>query len=211
MERLTKLVAIILFLVAVWNIIPEGKIELNYVNNNNLHQQLTLYRIAEEQKQKELEELMREMAKNYNLTLTMDLRTKCNLFASDYDYLLQGTELEGIGQALEQAETKYNINGLYLMGLCILESGWGTSDFAVYRNNLVGWNAIDSNPNQATTFESKEHCILYVAEKLQKNYLTEGGAYFEGYTAKDIDIHYCTDTEHANKIINIVNQLVEKI
>ena len=62
---------------------------------------------------------------------------------------------------------------------------------------------------QATTFESKEHCILYVAEKLQKNYLTEGGTYFEGYTAKDIDKHYCTDKQHANKIVQIVNELAE--
>lgn len=211
MERLTKLVAIILFLIVVWNVIPEGKIELNYVNNDNLHQQLTLYRIAEEQKQKELEELMREMAKNYNLTISTDLRTKCNLFASDYDYLLQGTELEGIGQALAEAEATYHINGLYLMGLCILESGWGTSDFAVYRNNLVGWNAVDNNPNQATTFASKEDCILHVAEKLQKNYLTEGGVYFEGYTAEAIDVHYCTDELHAEKIIKIVNDLTKKI
>jgi hypothetical protein len=52
---------------------------------------------------------------------------------------------------------------------------------------------------------------LYVAEKLQQNYLTEDGAYFEGYTAKDIDVHYCTDPEHANKIIQVVNYLKNKI
>ena len=91
-----------------------------------------------------------------------------------------------------------------------MRAGGGTSDFAMYRNNLVGWNAVDYNPNNATTFESKEHCILFVAEKLQQNYLTEGGAYFEGYTAEDIDIHYCTDKEHAEKIVKIVNELVEK-
>ncbi len=76
---------------------------------------------------------------------------------------------------------------------------------------MFGWNAVDSNPNKASYFESKEACILYVAEKLQQNYLTEGGAYFEGYTAKDIDVHYCTDPEHANKIIQIVNYLKNKI
>lgn len=69
---------------------------------------------------------------------------------------------------------------------------------------------MDSNPNKATSFESKDHCILYVAEKLQKNYLTENGVYFEGYTPKDIDVHFCTDKEHAQKIINVVNELINK-
>ena len=76
---------------------------------------------------------------------------------------------------------------------------------------LYGWNAVDSNPNKASYFDSKEECILYVAEKLQKNYLTEGGAYFEGYTIKDIDKHYCTDKEHSNKIISIVNKLTKDL
>lgn len=92
-----------------------------------------------------------------------------------------------------------------------MRAGWGTSDFAVKRNNLVGWNAIDSNPGQATTFESKEHCILFVAEKLDQNYLTEGGVYFEGYTPQDIDVHYCTDKQHAKKIVKIVNNLTKSI
>ena len=123
MYKLTKLVAINLFLITLLLIIPKGKIELTYTNND-IRQQLTLFRIAEEEKQKEVEKIIVEMAKNYNLTITTDLRTKCNLFASDYDYLLQGTKLEGIGQALQKAEKLYHINGLYLMGLCILESGW---------------------------------------------------------------------------------------
>jgi beta-N-acetylglucosaminidase len=76
---------------------------------------------------------------------------------------------------------------------------------------LSGWNAVDSNPNKASYFKSKEECILYVAKKLKQNYLTKGGAYFDGYTAKDIDKHYCSDKEHANKIIKIVNKLKNKI
>ena len=87
----------------------------------------------------------------------------------------------------------------------------GTSSYAINRNNLVGWNAVDSNPNKATYFKSKDECILFVADKLKTNYLTEGGIYFEGYSAKNVDKHYCTDKEHANKIIKIVNKLINKL
>ena len=210
MKKLTKLVVINLILAMILSVIPEGKIELSFTVNNEV-KTITLVSLTKGETIEEVEEVIVEIEKNYNLTLTTDLRTKSNLHAIDYDTMLKDTELEGIGQAIEQAEQKYSVNGLYLMGLCIVESAWGTSPFAVNRNNLVGWNAIDSNPNQATTFASKEECILKVAEKLQQNYLTEGGAYFEGYTAPDIDKHYCTDKLHANKIVNVVNELIEKI
>mgnify|MGYP003290890030 CR=1 FL=1 len=210
MKKLAKLVVINLILAMILSVIPEGKIELSYTINNEV-KTITLASLTKSETMEEVEEVIVEIEKNYNLTLTTDLRTKSNLHAIDYDTMLQGTNLEGIGKAIEQAEQNYSVNGLYLMGLCIVESGWGTSPFAINRNNLVGWNAVDNNPSQATTFESKEDCILHVAQKLQQNYLTENGAYFEGYTAPDIDVHYCTDKLHANKIVNVVNELIEKI
>ena len=210
MKKLTKLIVINVVLAMLLSVIPEGKIELSYTINNEV-KTITLASLTKGETMEEVEEVIVEIEKNYNLTLTTDLRTKSNLHAIDYDTMLQGTNLEGIGKAIEQAEKNYSVNGLYLMGLCIVESGWGTSPFAVNRNNLVGWNAVDNNPSQATTFESKEDCILHVAQKLQQNYLTENGAYFEGYTAPDIDVHYCTDKLHANKIVNVVNELIEKI
>lgn len=75
--------------------------------------------------------------KNYSLTIDMDLRTRSNLVADEYNAMLSGTNLEGIGEALEEAEQQFNVNGLYLLGLCCLESGYGTSGYAVERNNLV--------------------------------------------------------------------------
>lgn len=77
--------------------------------------------------------------KNINLELTIDsdLRKLSNLSAEEYDEMLEGTNLYSLGSALEQAEKTYNINGLYLLGLACLESGYGTSDYAVERNNLV--------------------------------------------------------------------------
>ena len=79
------------------------------------------------------------------------------------------------------------------------------------RNNIFGWNAVDSNPGKASYFTSKSECVMFVAEKLSYNYLNENGCYFEGYTAKDIDKHYCTDKQHANKIIKIIEKLEKKL
>ena len=150
----------------------------------------------------EEQQIYNELEKNLYIDINTDLRIPSNLNAIEYDTMLQGTNLYGLGKALEQAEKNYNVNGLYLMGLACLESGYGLSGYAINRNNLVGWGAYDNNPDNASYFESKDDCILFVAQKLQQNYLTENGAYFEGYNAKSIDIHYCTDKLHANKIIN---------
>lgn len=145
--------------------------------------------------------------KNLNIDVNSDLRILSNLTAEEYNKMLENTELNNLGNALEKAEKEYEINGLYLMGLACLESGYGKSEFARKRNNLVGWNAVNSNPKKASYFESKEECILYVAKKLKTNYLNKNGCYFNGYSARAIDIKYCTDKKHADKIIQIINKL----
>lgn len=145
--------------------------------------------------------------KNLNIDVNSDLRILSNLTAEEYNKMLENTELNNLGNALEKAEKEYGVNGLYLMGLACLESGYGKSEFARKRNNLVGWNAVNSNPNKASYFESKEECILYVAKRLKTNYLNKNGCYFNGYSARTIDVKYCTDKKHADKIIQIINKL----
>lgn len=149
--------------------------------------------------------------KNLELTVDSDLRVASNVTAEEIDVMLSGTLLQGLGSAFVRVEQEYGVNALYMMGLACIESAWGQSEFAVKRNNLYGWNAVDSNPRKATSFNSKEECTLYVASKLKANYLTEGGAYHEGFSARSIDVHYCTDKQHADKIVNVVSNLVKKL
>lgn len=149
--------------------------------------------------------------KQYEIGLKTNLRTISNISAEEYNKMLKGTSLYGIGNAIYKAEQTYKVNGLYIMGLACLESAYGNSKYAKDRNNLFGYQAYDSNPDKAKSFKSKEECIMFVTEKLSKNYLSKGGSYFEGYTAKDIDKHYCTDKQHANKIIKIIKKLERKL
>lgn len=152
-----------------------------------------------------------ESEKRLFLNKDMDLRTPSNVTVEEMEKMLSGTELAGLGKAFVEAEQKYGVNAIYLMGLAAEESGYGTSSFARLRNNLMGWCAYDSDPNKAMRFESKEACILHVASKLKANYLTEGGAYFEGYTVKAIDVHYASDKLHGEKIIDCANNLLKKL
>ena len=152
-----------------------------------------------------------QIQKNLTLSVNSDLRVASNVTPEEIDLMLEGTKLHGLGSAFVEAEQKYGVNALYMMGLACLESGFGNSAFAQKRNNLYGWNAVDSNPNNASSFTSKKEATLYVASKLQSNYLTEGGVYYEGYSPRAVDVHYCTDKAHADKIVNIVNNLLQKL
>lgn len=155
-----------------------------------------------------------EVVKNYSLTTESNLREPSNLSSEDYDLMLTGTPLEGLGYAYANAEAEFGVNGLYLIGLSWLESSQdgvpGASPLARNRNNLVGWGAYDGQEYRASFFESKESCIMHVAEKLSENYLTEGGLYFNGYTPRAIDVKYCSDPSHADKIVNIVDRELNK-
>ena len=105
---------------------------------------------------------------NTNLTIDTDVRIPSNLTEEQYNKMLEGTNLYGLGKALVQAENDYQVNGLYLLGLACLESAYGSSGYAIKRNNLVGWNAIDSNPDNATYFESQADCILFPLSKREQ-------------------------------------------
>ena len=153
----------------------------------------------------------KEVVKNLELKTDSDLRVISNLTEEEFNKMLAGTELYGIGGTLVKIEKEYSINGLYMLGLSCLESNYGKSKYARKRNNLVGWNAIDSNPDKATYFESKESCLLFVAEKLKTNYLSENGCYFNGFTGRAVDKKYCTDKKHIDKICQIIKELEKKL
>jgi beta-N-acetylglucosaminidase len=69
----------------------------------------------------------------------------------------------------------YGVNAAMEMAFANLESGYGTSTYAVQRNNLFGINAVDSDPNQADYFTSVAACIEYHMSTVLSR------AYFDAY------------------------------
>lgn len=73
-----------------------------------------------------------------------------NRLISEWDHRAGGnTGLLGKGYAFIVAAQKTGYNPVYLLAHAAVESGWGTSNFAVSRGNLFGIGAFDSNPNNA--------------------------------------------------------------
>lgn len=142
------------------------------------------------------------------------IKNKTGFTKDELDYVLSGTELEGLGEAFEKAEEEYSVNSIFLMAVAKHESGNGTSYLAREKNNLFGFNAIDSDPiNAATHFKSKDESIEYVAKFLSENYLDPEGKFYNGVSTDAINISYATDLEWSNKVeghmIEIANKLEE--
>lgn len=164
-----------------------------------------------------------------NLNIDMDLSVPSGLTLSDFKTVLSNN-LSDKNKIFEQsaeyfykAEQKYKVNGIFLASIGIHESAWGTSKIANDKNNLFGFTAYDSEPyNSATSFDNYESAINKVAEALSTKYLhvagtkisddlTATGTYFNGTTAKSVNVRYASDTGWADKVFNYMQYLYNKL
>ena len=102
----------------------------------------------------------------YDYYQFLPARTKSNITGADFNNYLMGkgytagrSAMYGTGDTFVSAQNTYGVNALLVYALAIQESGFGTSNYALNRNNLFGWNAVDSNPNNATYFGSVSQAI----------------------------------------------------
>ena len=164
-----------------------------------------------------------------NLNIDMDLSSPSGLTLSDYKTVFSNNLsdknkiFEQNAEVFYKAEQKYKVNGIFIAAVGIHESAWGTSKIASDKKNLFGFTAYDSDPyNSATTFDSYENAINKVAETLSTKYLhTAGtkigddliatGAYFNGTTAKSVNVRYASDGAWADKVFTYMQYLYGKL
>jgi hypothetical protein len=113
--------------------------------------------------------------------------------AADYDNMVAGTGLAGVGAAIAQAEQDTNINGLFILAHMAVESEWGRSNFAKTRDNYWGLGAYTDDPDHAFYFQSVNECLKYYTDLLIGSYLAPQDEYYGGgTTVHKIFIHYST-------------------
>lgn len=149
----------------------------------------------------------------YNYYQFMTLRQKSSIPASAYNTFISqkgyGSDsvLWDSGQYFINAQENYGINALLLFAQAACESGWGTSTYAKQRYNLFGWNAVDSDPNQATYFSSVEQCINEQAGIHLREYIsTADGRYFGshfGNKGSGITVKYASSPYYGLTISSI--------
>lgn len=115
-------------------------------------------------------------------------------------------------QAFVNSENEFGISSLFMLAHAAVESAWGTSYYSKTRNNLFGFNAYDSNPDQASSYASQGASIRFYANFLKEYYLTPGAIYFAGTTPHGVFVHYSSSHDsEANTVVSIMNALQSHI
>lgn len=101
---------------------------------------------------------------------SMNINNRSGLSASEIDRKLAGTNLSGIGWAIEDVENTYGINAYFTMAVASHESGNGNSNLAVNNNNLFGFKAGDG----WASYGSKGDSVYAFGKNISKNYIGQG-------------------------------------
>lgn len=148
-----------------------------------------------------------------------DLTSPSNIDSNKLKEMLSTVEHSKLPELTDyfiEAENKFGVNAIFLASLASLESFYGNSDKATNKNNLFGFGSNDYN-DMTYNFSSKGTGILYVAEYLKNNYLSEGGKYYLGGSIWAVGSIYCPDIPGqppklwAEKIINIADKYLSTL
>ena len=159
-----------------------------------------------------LEEVIEEIEESKVVYNTTDIAHKSGYTEEQFDAIInkvftdmnkKTTSLTTIGDSLYKVEQENDVNGLYLLGIASLESGWGTSGLATKNNNLYGLIG--------RKFNSVDECTEYMGSWLRSAYIDKGLD-----TLSKIQTKYCPNGGSkwindvmwcANRYINAANEL----
>jgi hypothetical protein len=116
-------------------------------------------------------------------------------------------ELEEFSSVLINSAKQNNLDPYYVVAHFIHETGWGSSRIWNDKNNPFGIGAFDDSPFQnAYQYESKQKGIEEGVQWIKNNYLSDNAKYSSN-NLKEMNENYATDSEWANKIVNLMNDL----
>lgn len=139
-----------------------------------------------------------------------DVRSGSGDSVEKINAFLKGTPMEGMGELFKHAEKRFGVNAYFLTGIAVLESNYGRSAIARDKKNLFGFGAYDDDPyGHAHSYHSFGESVIKVADYLNKNYLTEGGAYYKGTTTADVGMNYALDKKWSEKINRVIKNIME--
>ena len=150
----------------------------------------------------------------YNYYQFLPLRSKTNISADIFNSYISkydNSVMRGTGQTFIDAQNKYGINALLLFAMAAHESANGTSGYATKRNNLFGWNAVDADPNQATSFSSVAVCLNQQAGVNLRGFVdVTDGRFFSsslGNKGSGLNVKYASDPYWGMEIASIAYQI----
>ena len=123
----------------------------------------------------------------------MDLTVRTGLSRDEFIKLMAGLKVDTSGFFEENAGTiydlckKYSINEIFFCGLISAESGWNIVSNHRRTHNYISLMSKGKLISYGSVYEGLE----VAAQKLHKNYLTPGGAFYHGKTLYGVKTCFC--------------------
>jgi flagellum-specific peptidoglycan hydrolase FlgJ len=145
-------------------------------------------------------------------TVNMPVTTPSGFSAARFEQAFASTLLEGIGEALVQAEMETGINALVLAAIIVHESDWGRSRLAREKNNLAGLGAYDGQEYSAgIRFDSRAPSIMFLAELLAVHYAPGGKFYGGSHDLRGIGVRYASDPRWTEKTAGCMKSIADAV
>lgn len=136
-----------------------------------------------------------------------NLRELSNLSINQISKMLEGSALQTLARAYYYAEKEYNVNAIFLMSLNSEESGHGRSALAINYNNIGG---VKSESGGWRYFSDWGESLNYIANLIDKHYLSPDGLYYNGPSIWNVNMKYCEGTQWAINLNEIANNFLSK-
>lgn len=159
---------------------------------------------------KDLDEFKNKKSAGINESNSFYLLKETEFTADELESAIEDTGLRRLGKDFKKAEETYGVNAILLMAMAKHETGNGTSQLFINKNNLFGFNAYDDDPyNKASNYQSPADSINTVAKHLKENYLNPKGTYYKGVSTEAIGKSYATDPDWAKKVNWMMTEVAE--
>lgn len=137
------------------------------------------------------------------------------------NYSGKTSKMKDTGSLFLNNQSLYGANALLTIGVAANESAWGTSEYAIKKNNLFGHAAYDHDPDNATGYESvnesiQYHTQIYVSKNyasatiIENNKVVLGSTYFSanlGDKGSGMNIRYASDPYWGEKNARFAYQI----
>lgn len=154
----------------------------------------------------------------YNYYQFLPFHSKSNLTSATLD-TWHANVVEAIpsvlwynGEEFLQVQESESVNALLIYAIAMNESAFGTSQMAIEKFNLFGYNAIDSDPSQADSFASVGDCLhTYAAYHLNWGYFEVNDERYVGAHLGDkgsgMNVRYASDAYWGEKAASYAYQI----
>lgn len=139
-----------------------------------------------------------------------NLLIKSHVTKDEMQKILSGTELSDCAAYFVECEETYGVNAIFIAGIAIHESGWGTSRRAREDHNLTGYG-VTSDEAKGINENTRRSGLLRTAKCLKESYLTKGSKFYHGTSVSAINVKYCVGDTWASSVTKAGYELIERI